>query len=53
MGKQGKHILKNLKILKLPVGVITDEWDLFLVNCNHQLESCKGLCLRFIAKGAG
>jgi len=26
--------------------------DFFLVNCN-QLESCKGLCLRFVAKGGG
>jgi len=27
-------------------------WNFFLVNCN-QLVSCKGLCLIFIAKGAG
>jgi len=33
------------------VSIITDG-TFFLVNCN-QLKSCKGLCLKFIAKGAG
>jgi len=45
VGKQGKYILKNLKILKLLVLSLMRSCHLFLVNCN-QLESCKGFTLK-------